>query len=507
MRKSAASIGAVVLGTLASALAVASLWWPFQSDHGVYAWMADVVLAGGMPYRDAWDVKGPTALLPALAAQLIFGRNMWGVRVLELLVLAAAVVGLYRLTVRWLRPEGASIAASLFFLLYMKGGFGNTAQPDGFWALLFFLSMVPLIRSDRPSSISLLLAGACVGCLALLKPIYGALLVLPLLAVGSGTLDRRLLRSAAMIVTGFTFASGTLLAWLAAGGALPAFVDAYFRFNAAKNSDGIVSGALETLSDGMLADPAWLAFLGAAITGFLLLRPRDARAARVFGAWIVVALVLVHVQRPFYLYRTHLIVAPVIVLAAFAIGQAIAERGPGRLLAIATTVALAIVIARPALRSVVRWTWQIPGPGNAETLLASHPFLSTTAAGERRLVRAIAQHSAPGDSIYAFRHPSAYVLAHRTAASRFSILAAIGAGAPDAFASRHLSELGRALAAVRPVLLALPDTGGAASCLGCFEPLTRLPSVAAALEPHYRLLRRADGFALFARVDSSDTAP
>jgi hypothetical protein len=48
--------GIVALGV---AWAVASLTWPFGMDQGVLAWVGDVVVRGGMPYRDAFDVKGP----------------------------------------------------------------------------------------------------------------------------------------------------------------------------------------------------------------------------------------------------------------------------------------------------------------------------------------------------------------------------------------------------------------------------------------------------------------
>ena len=507
MRPAPALAAAVALGVIAAGVAAASLWWPFQSDHGVYAWMADVVIAGGMPYRDAWDVKGPSALMPALVAELLFGRNMWGVRALDLIVLAAAGWALYRIVGRWLGPVGGAIGAFFWILLYTRGGFGDTAQPDGFWGMLLLLSLAPLLGPHRPSPRALLFAGACIGFLTLLKPIYGAFLLLPILSIRGAASDDEPAGSVAAIAIGFVLPLAAILGWIAARGTLDAFLDAYITFNAAKNSAGLPSGFFATLSDGVLADPFWLALTGAAAAGFLLLRPQEPRVAWVLGGWIAIALVLVHLQRPYYLYRTHMLSPPLVVLAAFAFGQSIAIRGAGRTLALAIGTALALAAARPAVGHTLRWAWHYPGPGDPESLQASQAFLSTAAAGERRLIAAIASHSAPGDSVYAFRHPSVYFLADRPAASRFSILAAFGANAPAEFVPRHLEELGAALERTRPAVIALPDSAGADACLGCFEPLVRIPATASALAPFYRLLHRADGFAVFVRVPSTGTAP
>ena len=38
---------------LAIAAAVATLWWPFGWDQGIFAWIGGVIAAGGAPYRDA----------------------------------------------------------------------------------------------------------------------------------------------------------------------------------------------------------------------------------------------------------------------------------------------------------------------------------------------------------------------------------------------------------------------------------------------------------------------
>ena len=66
--------------------------WPFGLDQGIFAWVGDTVLRGGWPYRDAWEIKGPVTHFFYALAQALFGRDVWGLRVLDLSLLAEAAV-------------------------------------------------------------------------------------------------------------------------------------------------------------------------------------------------------------------------------------------------------------------------------------------------------------------------------------------------------------------------------------------------------------------------------
>src|ERR1043166_2581740 len=47
------------LALLAAPLLAPSLWYPFGRDQGVFAYAGRVILRGGWPYRDVWDLKPP----------------------------------------------------------------------------------------------------------------------------------------------------------------------------------------------------------------------------------------------------------------------------------------------------------------------------------------------------------------------------------------------------------------------------------------------------------------
>ena len=159
------------LVALAAVWAMASLSWPFGSDQGIFSWIGDVIHQGGMPYRDAWDIKGPLAYYLYALAQWLFGKNLWGIRLLNLAFLAASTAVLGRVVRDLSDSVIASWACLIFILWYGSGSFDNTAQPDGWASMMILIGIAPLPKaSGRFTLKSLVMAGLLVGCAALVKP-------------------------------------------------------------------------------------------------------------------------------------------------------------------------------------------------------------------------------------------------------------------------------------------------------------------------------------------------
>ena len=70
------SLVAVSLGTIAYLFAQI-LMFRYGRDQGIYAIVADAMLRGGMPYRDAWDFKPPGIFLVYALTRAVFGRGQW----------------------------------------------------------------------------------------------------------------------------------------------------------------------------------------------------------------------------------------------------------------------------------------------------------------------------------------------------------------------------------------------------------------------------------------------
>ncbi len=65
------------------------LLMPYGRDQGIYAVVADAVLRGGMPYRDAWDFKPPGIYLVYALVRAVLGPAQVSIRIAE-------IVGLVR---------------------------------------------------------------------------------------------------------------------------------------------------------------------------------------------------------------------------------------------------------------------------------------------------------------------------------------------------------------------------------------------------------------------------
>src|SRR5262245_10675214 len=79
----------VLLGLLAAWLLLPSLFYPFGRDQGVFAYAGSVILRGGWPYRDVWDVKPPGIYYTYAAMLACTGSSMAGVRACDLLAVVA----------------------------------------------------------------------------------------------------------------------------------------------------------------------------------------------------------------------------------------------------------------------------------------------------------------------------------------------------------------------------------------------------------------------------------
>jgi hypothetical protein len=158
-------------------------------DQGIYGAVADVMHAGGVPYRDAWDFKPPGVFFVYSAARTLFGEGMGAVRILEALGFAS-LVGAFALFSRCF--SGAVGPGLLGGALAVSGhvwlGFWHTGQPESFGAILLAWALVLSTLPVRPDAEGALRgrgwralgwwgAGALYTLAALLKPPLGGGLI------------------------------------------------------------------------------------------------------------------------------------------------------------------------------------------------------------------------------------------------------------------------------------------------------------------------------------------
>ena len=150
------------------------LMFGYGRDQGIYAMVADAILRGKMPYRDAWDFKPPGIFLVYALSRAVFGPAQIGIRILEVVGLTGMCAGLVRLGERFLgsRPAGF-LAAALAVIAHVQLEFWHTAQPESFGGMLTVFALLLTARPEgepAPSPRALFFAGVLFGMTGLLKP-------------------------------------------------------------------------------------------------------------------------------------------------------------------------------------------------------------------------------------------------------------------------------------------------------------------------------------------------
>lgn len=214
------------------------LLFAFGRDQSIYATVADGILRGEMPYRDRWDFKPPGVFLVYSVAQAVFGKSMWGPRLLEvggLLLMVALMVSVSRRLFADTRPGllGGATAA----WVHAQLEFWHSGQPETFGGYLTMLGLwLTLHRNDNPwRRWSVWLGcGAAFGAAFLFKPpLAGGALVCAVYLVQRARWlgwGRRALLPLLGVLVGGTIPVLGCITWFWAGGALDAFAWTLFEF-------------------------------------------------------------------------------------------------------------------------------------------------------------------------------------------------------------------------------------------------------------------------------------
>lgn len=134
-----AALGLIIIAALAFQLCLMQ----HGRDQGIYSVVAQVMLDGGAPYKDAWDFKTPGIFFTYALAHALLGPGMYAPRVLEALALLSMVGAFVVLSRRLLGHWLAGIAGGVVALFYhVNLRFWDTAQPESFGGVLVVWALV-----------------------------------------------------------------------------------------------------------------------------------------------------------------------------------------------------------------------------------------------------------------------------------------------------------------------------------------------------------------------------
>lgn len=494
---------------------VASLTWPFGWDQAVFAQVGDVINRGGLPYRDGWDTKGPLTYYVLAASQALFGANQWGIRLVDFALLLTGGWALARTVGALTSADAGRWAALVFMLLYLAGGYWNAAQPDGWVALLLALAGALLVvPAPRDRVLLVGIAGALVGLCALMKWLYAAFLLVPLVAaLTTPPADARTRATrVASLLAGFLVPVAACVAWFLAHGALGDLVEAHLRYSYVVGSRdfGVTSLNLPARARGIaqfLMKPHVIAAFPAIAVGVLALW-RTARRTGVFlGLWSAIALGCVVLQNRFVDYHWLPAYPPLAVLCAVGLHAALRGSHDGSaveppretaplLLAVSTVAVLAFYAAINPAVSVARWAAFAAGVWGEEQYYGQFRY----ATSGMKAARYLRERTTARDQVALWGNNSAILyLSRRVSPTRFGFYLPLIRGEGTRVRAEYRAEYLRTLQHARPTYFVVSTEDLSETTVP--NDLRGFPELLTFVMQNYRLERAFSSVTLYRRRD------
>lgn len=503
---------------------------PAGADQGLYTYVGLRVLAGELPYLDAWDQK-PPAIHYTYA--LMFG--IWPdesvVAATDMLV-TAAIAGVLLMVGRRLgEGHAAGVVASLIYLLLANpaftrlGGVRIRAQCETFIGLAAAVALLVALRSpDRRRRLAgWYAAGVAVGLAATYKypaVVYALPLLVATVAGARHRADtgrwRRPVKDALAVGLGVLTPLVGVAGWFWSQGALPDLYHATITYNLRYSGETYESvwhllQYLLTFPVGHArVDALWL--LGGAGSAVLLLAGARQPLLWLAPAWVAAACLAIAINGSRGLPQYFVQAWPALALSAGVAGVWLWRRTrPPVRVALAAAVLLAVprVTSFPKLVDATAWDWRhLTGGIDRESYLArfGNPDSGDkySALAMHRLARLIEGETRPGERVLVFGFsPWAYVASQRASASRFFWSRPVIIGFESERPGYGVDGLLGELTEHRPPLIALQDRDWDPDGPNSSEFFLSEPRLASWLHQRYRQAGRLHNFQIWSRTPSA----
>lgn len=239
------------------------------TDSAVFNYIARVIMAGGIPYRDSFDHKGPILYLIDVIGLCI--DDDIGVWIIELICMFCLLVFTYKMA-KLLGCD--NLKSSVLILIcvftipfYLDGG--NTTEEYG--CVFVMNSLYVFLKYFLKGTINrfeVLICGMSFGIVCLLRINMVALWVVMCTGVVVECIRKRayskVVRYSLLFIIGTTIVIGPIILWLVRNGSLQQFIRDYFEFNLMYTSDSeraSLNNILQSLNYFLLSGPIILSLL------------------------------------------------------------------------------------------------------------------------------------------------------------------------------------------------------------------------------------------------------
>jgi len=417
---------------------------PLERDEGEYAYIAQRMLAGDVPYRDAFDQKPPGVFLAYALAFASLGESIEGIRLFLWLWTAAAAAALFHLV----RALSGGLAAGFALLVFAIASAdpqvqGHAANTENWMLLPLILSAAACVRGwQRGDRWSWLACGGFAALACWFKQV--AVTDACLLAAGiwgdaivgrPAPGAREACSRGALFALGAALVSAPVLLYFAANGALAPFFDAVFIHNVGYSRASSGAEGLANLGRALarqLPSFSWvwaLALAGWLVPGFAGRPVRHALAAWWLvswaGAWVGLYF------RPHYFLQAVPALAALAGIGAAGLAERLAARRPAaRGVVVGALAALVALVPLAAHRSFL-----LAGSPTviSRQIYGMNPFPESLLIAEH-----IQQNSRPEDRVFIVgSEPQILFYARRRSATRYMYFYPLTGDFPDARARQQ----------------------------------------------------------------------
>ncbi|MCC6859487.1 MAG: glycosyltransferase family 39 protein [Bryobacterales bacterium] len=390
------------------------------NDIPLFLYIGDGLLHGMVPYRDAWDVKGPGIFFAFGLCALWFGHSGFAVHLFDLVWQTGTALVLARIAQRVFKSPAAGLIAGLGYLIaYFSQPWWSLAAADGLISLPVALGMLALVRALESGRASFwTMAGAAAGIATLFKTPFG-LVGIPMMACAFARREgsRQVLVRLSCLAAGFTGPLALCLAYFYLRGALGDLLTAHFVYateyvRAARERLTLACAAGRTFSRAFLPLHVMLS-VALAFAALRRLRGRPAGAMlAALWSWLAVAAAALAMHGLFLEYHFFPLIAPLAVISAGGVLElvraALASRR--RLAAVLLVITLAVFGWEPSKR--IRGHFRNTVQGLRRGVLPPSEWV--------KLGDYLREHTSGDGTIFVWGNAaSVYLRARRKPASRF----------------------------------------------------------------------------------------
>ncbi len=299
---------------------------PFGNDQGIFAYIGTIINKGGMPYRDAWDLKPPVIYYLYSFGLKIFGSSMMSIRIFDFAYFCITFFSIYLLgSLLFNKRVGVFSGLVLGILYFFTNDFWTLSQCESFMILPMILSIYLSCLGIKNHSWPMLFGSGVLLSVVFMTKLTGIVLFVPIVLyilfetyMQKGIWDIAHISSRILIlIAGFFVTTSIFFLWFYIRGVLSDLIYTLFVYDAAH-----FRSALKLNIDYPHLSFAgfmrrYLFLLIPALLSFLIKKNRQMRSAKVLlYCWAVAAIFAFFVQARYFHYHMLPVIAPLALLGS-----------------------------------------------------------------------------------------------------------------------------------------------------------------------------------------------